>query len=90
MGKNTIQAKQWLDKCYSDPASSILMVLKWFADLKRGHINTDDLFGSNSAVVPKKIHQTILAERKMKLRETANTVKTSEGSVLHSLFCMKI
>ena len=26
MGKNTVQAKQWLDKCYSDSAPSETMV----------------------------------------------------------------
>lgn len=35
MGKNTVQAKQWLDKCYSDSAPSRQMIEKWFADFKR-------------------------------------------------------
>ena len=57
MGKNTVQVKQWLDKCYPDSAPSIQMVEKWFADFKRGRTNTDDAECSgrpNSAVVPKK------------------------------------
>ena len=31
-GKNTVQAKQWLDKCYSDSALSETMLMRWYAD----------------------------------------------------------
>ena len=55
-GKNTVQAKQWLEKCY--PTASLgQMVEKWFADFKRGRTNTDDVERSgrpNSAVVSEK------------------------------------
>ena len=54
MGENAIQAKQWLDKCYPDSASSRKMVERWFVDLKRSRTNTDDAERSgrpNSAVV---------------------------------------
>ena len=34
MGKNTVQAKQWLDKCYPDSAQSRQIVEKWFAYFK--------------------------------------------------------
>lgn len=40
MGKNTIQAKQWLDKYYSDSGSSKQVVEKWFSDFKRGCVRT--------------------------------------------------
>ena len=56
MGKNSVQAKQWLDKCYPASAPSSQMV-KWFADFKRGRTNTN-IGGAersgrpNSAVVP--------------------------------------
>lgn len=98
MGKNTVQAKQWLDKCYSDSAPSRQMVEKWFADFKRGRTNTDDAERSgrpNSAVVPeniKKVHRIVLADRKLKLREIADTLKISEGSVftiLHQHLSMR-
>ena len=58
MGKNTVQAKQWIDKCYPDSAPSRKMVDKWFADFKRGRTNTDDAERSgrrNSVVVPENI-----------------------------------
>ena len=62
MGKNTIQAKQWLDKCYPDSAPSRQMVEKWFADFKRGRTNTNDAECSgcpNSAVVPENIKEVL-------------------------------
>lgn len=42
MGKPTVQAKQWLDKCFPDSAPSRQIIEKWFSDFKRGHTNTDD------------------------------------------------
>ena len=57
-GKNTAQAKQWLDKCYPDTVPSRQIVEKWFANYKRGRTNTDDAERSgqpNSAVVPENI-----------------------------------
>jgi histone-lysine N-methyltransferase SETMAR len=74
------------------------MVEKWFADFKRGRTNTDDAERSgrpNSAVVPeniKKVHKMVLADRKLKLREIADTLKISEGSVftiLHEHLSMR-
>ena len=34
MWKNTVQANQWLDKCFSDSAPSETMVKRWYADFK--------------------------------------------------------
>ena len=75
MGKNTVQAKRWLDQCYSDSAPSETIVKRWYADSKRGHIDTIDAEHSghpNLAVVPentKKLHKLILADNKLKLHE---------------------
>ena len=55
MGKNTVQAKQWLDQYYSDSAPSETTVKKWYADSKHGCSDTNDATCSgctNSAVVP--------------------------------------
>ena len=60
MGKNTVQAKQWLDKCYSDSAPSKTMVKRWYDDFKRGRTDTNHAECSdrpNSAVVPKNNHK---------------------------------
>ena len=79
IGKNTVQAKQWLDKCYPGFAPSRQIVKKWFADFKRGRTNTHDAERSrrlNSAVVPeniKKVHKIFLANCKSRLREIADT-----------------
>ena len=42
MGKNTIQAKEWLDKCYGTSSPSYATVKNWFAEFKRGRICTND------------------------------------------------
>ena len=36
MGKNTVQAEQWLDKCYLNSAPLEKMVKKWYADFRWG------------------------------------------------------
>ena len=42
MGKNTVQAKQWLDKCYSDSALVKTMIKRWYVDFKHGCNDTND------------------------------------------------
>ena len=62
MGKNAVQAKQWLDKCYSDSAPLETIVKRWYADFKHGYTDTNDAEHSghpNSADVlesTKKLH----------------------------------
>ena len=59
---------------------------KWFTDFKRGRTNTDDAKRSghlSSAVVSeniRKVHKMVLANRKLKLREIADTLKILEDS----------
>ena len=87
MGKNTVQAKQWLGKCYSDSATSETTIKRCYADFKRGRTNTNDLERSrhsNLVVAPentKKTPQSRLADRKLKLREIADDSKISEVCV---------
>ena len=62
MGKNAVQAKQWLDKCYSDSTPSETMDKRWYADFKPDHTDTNDAEHSghpNSAVVPKNTKNSI-------------------------------
>ena len=62
MGKNTVQAKQWLDKCYSDSAPLETMFKRWYADFKVSHTDTNDAECSghpNSAVVLENIKKTL-------------------------------
>ena len=58
MGKNSVEAKQWLDKRYRDSVLGKLTIIDWYAKFKRGRTNTDDAEGSSrskSAVVPENI-----------------------------------
>ena len=63
------------------------MVKRWYADFKRGCTDTNDAERSgrpNSAVVSentKKLHKLVLADCKLKLREIAEELKITEGSV---------
>ena len=41
-GKNTVQTKQWLDKCYLDSALSETMVKRWYSDFRHGCTDTND------------------------------------------------
>ena len=81
MGKNTVQAKQWLGKYYSDSTPTETTVKMWHADFKRSCTDTNDVKCSghpNSAVVlenTKKLQKIILIHCKLKLHEI------SEGSV---------
>ena len=98
MGKNTVQAKQWLDKCYSDSAPSETTVKRWYVDFERSCTEANDAECSghpNSAVVPEnteKLHKLVLADLKLKLHEIAEELKISEGSVftiLHKHLSMR-
>ena len=66
MGKNTVQAKQWFDKCYSDSALSETTVKRWYIDFNRGCTDTNDTERSghpNLAFIPentKKLHKLVL------------------------------
>ena len=60
MGKNTVQAQQWLEKCYPDCAPSKITIFRWYADLKRGRTDTNDagrLGRPNEAITPENIRQ---------------------------------
>ena len=87
MGKNTVEAKQWLDKRYNDPKPGKSTNIDRHAKFERGRTNTDDAerFGRpKSTVVPKNItkdHRIVLGDRKLRLREIADTLKISEDSV---------
>ena len=86
IGKNTVKAKQWLDKRHGDSTRKST-IIDWYAEFKRGRTNTDDAERSGrpkSAVVPEnitKVHKIVLGDCKLKLREIAETLMISEGSV---------
>ena len=56
MGKNTVEAKQWLDKRYGDSAPGKSTIIQWYGEFKCCRTNTDDAERSShpkSAVVRK-------------------------------------
>ena len=87
MGKNTVQAQQWLEKCYRKNSPSKTTIRRWYADLKRGRINTEDAERPGRATEvgtpenTQKILQIILSDRKVKLQEIADILKISKGTV---------
>ena len=86
MGKNIMQAQQWLKKCYPDCAPSKTTICRWYADFNRSRTNTNDAERSgrpNEAVAPENIKQVskiIMYDRKLKVREIAKMVNISTGS----------
>ena len=97
MAKNTVQAKQCLDKCYSGSAPSETTVKRWYADFKR--VCTDKwcwrLRSTKSSSCPGKYQkspQIRLADCKLKLHDIAEELKIWEGSVfaiLHEHLSMR-
>ena len=87
MAKNTVEAKQWLDKRYGNSAPGKSTIINWYAEFKRDHTNTDDAERSGrpkSAVDPEnitKVHKIVLRDRKLKLYKIADTLTISEDSV---------
>ena len=62
MGKNTVEAKQWLDKRYGDSAPEKTTMINWYAEFERGRKNTHDDERSGrpkSAVIPENITKNI-------------------------------
>ena len=98
LGKNIVEAKQWLDKPYGESELEKSIIIDWYAEFKRGRTNIDDDERSGhpkSAVVPEnitKVHKIVLSDRKLKLHEISDTLKISEGSVftiLHEILGMR-
>lgn len=98
MGKNTVEAIQWLDEYYGDRAPGRSTVQKWYAEFKRGRLSTDDAPRSGrpiEAVTPaniKKIHSIVLNDHKVKLREIAAQTRISTervGFILHEHLKMR-
>lgn len=91
MGKNTIKTKEWLDKCYGESAPSRQMVEKWIGEFKRGRTSTDDAERSGrpkEVTTPeniKEIHKMILNDRRLKVREIADSLKISDERVRNIL-----
>ena len=98
MGKNTVEAKQWLYKRYGDSAPGKSTIIDWYVKFKRGRTNTDE--GERSgrpklAVVPgnmKNVHKIVLGDRKLKSHEIADTLRGyipfSRSKNQKNLYCL--
>ncbi|KAF7274584.1 hypothetical protein GWI33_012768 [Rhynchophorus ferrugineus] len=88
-GKNSVEEKTWLDVDFQDTAPGKSTIKDWYAKFRHGEMSTED--GKRSErpkeVVTdeniKKIHKMILNDRKLKLDETADTLKISTECVHH-------
>ena len=94
MRKNTVQTKQWLDKCYRESSPMRQMVEELIDEFKRGRTSTTDAerSGRPSAVatpeIIEKVHNIVLDDPKVKVRELAEAAGISFGSlvkILHEL-----
>jgi hypothetical protein len=87
--KNTVEAKAWLDKHYSDSAPAKSTVEKWLAKFKRGEKSIEDDAGSERSKEAgtdediKKVNKNLLNDRKVKLIMIAETLKISKECVGH-------
>ncbi len=85
MGKDPVQARQWLEKCYSDSATSKTTICWWYANFKCTCIDTNDAECSgrpNKAVTLENIEQVlkiVMDSNKLKICEIAEMVNTSKG-----------
>lgn len=62
MRKNTVQAQQWLEKCYPGSAPSKTTIFWWYADFQRGRTEASDAERSgrpNEAETPENVKQVL-------------------------------
>ncbi|KAL7726269.1 hypothetical protein ACLKA6_008449 [Drosophila palustris] len=98
MGKNTVEAKTWLDKHYGVSAPGKSTICDWYSNFKRGCKSTEDSKRSGrpkEVIIPeiiRQVRQIVLTDRRVKEREIAETVGISTGSavsILHDHLDMK-
>jgi len=93
-GKSRSEIKERLDVVYGDSSPSMAAVKNWFNEFQRGRTS---VFDEPRPGAPKttttennvtKIHDLVLADRRLKIREIAETVSMSKdrvGHVLHEI-----
>jgi len=97
-GKTPQETKEKLDKHYGDSAPSIRTVYKWFQNFRSGHMGTSDAERSGRPVevttqeIIDKIHDMVMDDRRVKVREIASAVGISNErvhNILHKHLDMK-
>lgn len=90
-GRKCDEIKAKLDAIYGDPSPSMTTVRYWFNEFKRGRtsIFDEERPGRPADVVTEeiveKVHDMILADRRLKVREIAETVGVSYGTAFNIL-----
>lgn len=90
-GKTISETKARLDKYYLESSPSIDMIHKWFTEFRCGRTSTNDAERSGRPVevttteMIKKIHDIVLNDRKVKVREIVKAVNISFDRVLNIL-----
>ncbi|KAF7268333.1 hypothetical protein GWI33_018525 [Rhynchophorus ferrugineus] len=82
-GKNTVEAKTWLDAEFPEAAPGKSTITDWYVKFRRGEMITQvgERSGRPKEVVTdkniKKIHKMVLNDPKFILKEKADTLKIS-------------
>jgi predicted HTH transcriptional regulator len=97
-GKSPQETKEKLDKHYGESVPSMRTVSRWFQTFRNGSISTNDAELSGRLVettIPEifdKIHDMVMDDRRVKVREIASTVGISSErvhNILHQHLNMK-
>ena len=87
-GNMPMQIKYELDSVYDDSAPSFTTVKFWAAEFKRGHKSLGDDGCPKTATTDKniaKVHQMVLDDHQIKVREIAEVMNMSKECVCHIL-----
>jgi len=96
--KSRSEIKERLDTVYGDSAPSMATVKNWFNEFQRGRTSVFDepRPGAPKTAITEdkvtKIHDLVLADRQLKVRELAETVGISKdrvGHILHEILGMR-
>ena len=91
LGKSIKETEEKLAKYYKESAPSHGIVHKWFTEFRCGCISTSDAERPScpkevtSQEMTDKIHDIVLHDRRLKVREISETVNISVGRVWHIL-----
>ena len=90
-GKSSNETEEKLARYYKESAPSHGMVHKWFTKFRCGLISTSDAARAGypkevtSQEMIDKIHDIVLSDRRLKVREISETANISVGRVWHIL-----
>jgi len=80
-GKSRSEIKERLDAVYGDSSPSMATIKNWFNEFQRGRTSVFDSTEDNVT----KVHDLVLADCRLKIREIVETVGMSKDRVGHTL-----